>query len=197
MHLLRGKGWSLRYSPRWGNPLLYIVVLYVGEGSDREQCQLLSSHPIFKRLAVSPAMTTHTGFYSQRFRGLILPLLESWVTQSVSLSSCSSQFIHMRMWDHPVCQLPPGSPVLSTPAAHLLHSYQSEWMFLLYLLGCQASTQFDFSGSSGSFLFLNWLFPSFSCVRRWSVSTYASILAGTPVFNIFNLFFIGDYFSSL
>ena len=27
------------------------------------------------------------------------------------------------------------------------------------------------------FLFLNWLFPSFGCARRWTVSTYASVLA--------------------
>ena len=47
-----------------------------------------------------------TGFYSQRFWDFILPTLEPWVAQSVSLPSCSSQFICTRMWDPPLCQLP-------------------------------------------------------------------------------------------
>ena len=34
--------------------------------------------------------------------------------------------------------------VLSTPAARLCPSYRSGWMFLIYLLGCWTSTQFDF-----------------------------------------------------
>ena len=38
----------------------------------------------------------------------------------------------------------------------------------------------QFSVSSGCFLFLNCC-PSFGCVRRHSVSTYASILAGSSV----------------
>ena len=37
-----------------------------------------------------------------------------------------------------------------------------------------------FSVSSGWFLFLNCCCPSFGCVRRCSVSTYASFLAGSP-----------------
>ena len=37
-----------------------------------------------------------------------------------------------------------------------------------------------FSDSSGCFLFLNCCCPSFGCVRRCSVSTYASILARSP-----------------
>ena len=31
-YLLRGKGWSLRCSPGWGNPSHCVVMLYVGEG---------------------------------------------------------------------------------------------------------------------------------------------------------------------
>ena len=34
--------------------------------------------------------------------------------------------------------------VLSAPAARLHPSYRSGWMFLLYLLGCWTSIQFDF-----------------------------------------------------
>ena len=37
-----------------------------------------------------------------------------------------------------------------------------------------------FSVSSGCFLFLNCCCPSFGCAKRHSVSTYASILAGSP-----------------
>ena len=37
-----------------------------------------------------------------------------------------------------------------------------------------------FSVSSGCFLFLNCCCPSFGCARKRSVSTYASILAGSP-----------------
>ena len=45
MHPLHCKGQSLRYSPGQGNPCLCFVVLYVGEGSEREQCGLLGSLP--------------------------------------------------------------------------------------------------------------------------------------------------------
>ena len=38
---------------------------------------------------------------------LSFPVLEPWVVQSVLLPSCSSQFICMQMWDHPVLQPPP------------------------------------------------------------------------------------------
>ena len=37
---------------------------------------------------------------------LSFPMLEPWVVWSVSLPSCSSQFIRTQMWDHPVCQPP-------------------------------------------------------------------------------------------
>ena len=35
--LLLSKGQSLRCSPGWGNPCGYVVMLYVREGSEREQ----------------------------------------------------------------------------------------------------------------------------------------------------------------
>ena len=41
-----------------------------------------------------------------------------------------------------------------------------------------------FSVSSGCFLFLNCCCPSFGCARRHSVSTYASILAGSHQYSI-------------
>ena len=74
---------------------------------------------------------------------------------------------------------PPTLPqVLSAPAAHLRPSYWSGQMFLLYLLGCWTSIQFDFLSVLVVFLFLNCC-PSFGCARRCSVSTYTSMLAGT------------------
>ena len=50
---------------------------------------------------------THRFFQSQVLR-LYFPTLEPWVTQSVSLPSCSSQFILMQIWDYLLHQPPPG-----------------------------------------------------------------------------------------
>ena len=63
--------------------------------------------------------------FSVRGLKLYFPALEPWVVWSISLPSCSSQFICPRMWDRPVCQLPPcheSSPPwlsVSTPPAGL------------------------------------------------------------------------------
>ena len=60
---------------------------------------------------------------------LYFPSLKSWVVQCVSLPSCSSWFIHMQMWDCPVCQSLPchmSSPpwlLISTPTASLNECY--------------------------------------------------------------------------
>ena len=68
-------------------------------------------------LGVLPTATsTPTGVLSQRFSRLYFPALEPWVARSVLLSSCSSQFIHMRMWDPPV---PPAAALMGLPAAAL------------------------------------------------------------------------------
>ena len=75
------------------------------------------------RLGVSPAAASPTGFSIQKLR-LSFSELEPWVAWSVSLPSCSSQFIRMQMWDHLVCQ-PPPCCVFSTVAAHFCPSYQS------------------------------------------------------------------------
>ena len=173
MHLLGSKGWSLRCSPGWGTPCHCIVMLYVGEGSEREQCHLLHSLLAFSHFPGFPEanqallvlipgwvglctfqdpvglsnelsceagsfccchLNPHRYFQLEALR-LYFPMLEPWVVWSVSLPSCSSRFMRMQMWDCPVCQLPPrltGPPVaallfiLSTPAAHLHHSYWSE-----------------------------------------------------------------------
>ena len=64
-------------------------------------------------------------------RGLRLYFLrpEPWVAQSVSLPSCSSRFIHTRMWDHPVLQPQPRHKS-SPPTARLCPSYRSGWAFV-------------------------------------------------------------------
>ena len=50
--------------------------------------------------------TSHRFFQSGVLR-LYFPVLEPWVVWSVSLPSCSSQFIHMQAWDCPLHQPPP------------------------------------------------------------------------------------------
>ena len=167
-------------------------MLYVGEGSKREQYHLLSSHLAFShfprypqlnwallalipgwvgrpcvhsrilwvsptnchmRMGVSLAASTPTGFFSQTCWGFI--------------SQC---------WNPGLCGLshspdvPPGlsahkcGTALSAschltesafhPNAHLHPSYQPGWMFLLQLLGCQTSIQFDFLSVLVVFVFI-------------------------------------------
>ena len=104
---------------------------------------------------------THRFFQSEVLR-LYFPSTETWVVRSVSLPSCSSQFISTQMWDHQLCQPlphPPGPPatalprILSALAAHLYASYWSGWMFLLYLLGYWTSIQFDLLSVLVAFVF--------------------------------------------
>ena len=53
VHLLCCKWWSLRYSPGWGNPLCCVVLPYVGERSEREQCCFLISFQALPPLPTS------------------------------------------------------------------------------------------------------------------------------------------------
>ena len=123
-----------------------------GEGSRREQCQLLDSWLAFiltspathkqigpfwcwflggwvcvcsrtlwvsptnspVSLGVSSAASTPTGFFQSQVLRLYFPTLEPWVAWSVSLPSCSFQFICVQIWDLQVCQPLPG-PVLQLP----------------------------------------------------------------------------------
>ena len=120
---------------------------------------------------------------------------------SVLLPHCSSQFIYVGMWGtgsashHLVgsascslaCPVPQSATLLGPPAATFPPSSQprlplppllpvwinvsslSPWLLDFHTV--------QFSVSSGCFLFLNCSCPSFGCVQRHSVSTYASILA--------------------
>ena len=51
-------------------------------------------------------LNPHRFFQSEVLR-FYFPSLEPWVAWSVLLPSCSSWFICMQMWDHPVYQPPP------------------------------------------------------------------------------------------
>ena len=111
------------------------------------------------RLGVSPAAasipTGGLGFY--------FPVLEPWVVQSVSFPSCSSQFIFMRMWDHPVCQLLPcrESSLTSCLSPPLLPVWMNVSSLTPWLLDFHTV---QFSVSFGCFLFLNLLLSFFwSC----------------------------------
>ena len=113
---------------------------------------------------------------------LSFPPREPWVAWSVLLLSCSSQFIHIQMWDRPVYQLarPLHLGCLSPPLLPVWMNISSltPWLSDIHRV--------RYSGSSGCFWFLN-LLLSFLCARRQSISTYASILAGSPNFICFNL----------
>ena len=103
------------------------------------------------RLRVSPAAASiPTGVSSQRFEalfphaGTLSCEVCGWVYQL--LPHCQLQLCPPRST---ICHLPRSaslrlavSPLL--PAACLCPSYRSGWLFLLYLLGCWTSIQFDF-----------------------------------------------------
>ena len=81
-----------------------------------------------------------------------------------------------------VCQSPPcresslpGCPSLPLLPVWVSVSSLSPWLSDFLTV--------RFSVSSGCFLFLNCCCPSFGCARRHSVSTYASLLAGSLIIN--------------
>ena len=102
-----------------------------------------------------------------------------------------------------ICQLLPYWPAAALPAplhnlpplwVHQLSCYESSlpscssppllpvWMNVSSLTPWLLDFHtVRFSVSSGCFLFLNCCCPSFGCARRHSVSTYASILPGSPL----------------
>ena len=132
------------------------------------------------RLGVSPAAsTTPTGVFSQRIEALfpcagtlgcsvclaplwfLLVYLYAKVGQpSLPAACCESS--------PPGCPSPPLLPVWMNVSS------LTPWLLDFHTV--------QFSVSSGCFLFLNCYCPSFGCARRQSVSTYASILAGSSEF---------------
>ena len=121
------------------------------------------------RLEISPASaSTPTGVFNQRFEALFPcagalgcavcfappPFLLIYLCVSVGpqgLPATTLWGLPAAAWPAPFHNPPlrwalaaalPG--VLATPASGLHPSHWSGWMFLLYLLGCQTSIQFDF-----------------------------------------------------
>ena len=95
------------------------------------------------RLGVSPTASTPTCVFSQRFEalfprtgalGLRGLFCSPFVPPGLSTCECGTT----GSTSHRLA----ASPLHS--AAHLRPSYLSGWVFLLYLLGCRTSIQFDF-----------------------------------------------------
>ena len=132
--------------------------------------------------------------FSLRGLRLYFPALEPWVLWSASLPRCSSPFIYAQMWGRGLGLLAVALPApfvsQSTPSlvlpATLCPGYWSPPLLQVWMNVSSLSPWLldfhvvQFSVSSGCFLFLNCFCASFGCVRRRSVSTYASILARSP-----------------
>ena len=131
------------------------------------------------RLRVSAAdASTPTGVFNQWFETVFPPrrspglrsLSQSPVVPpSLSTHECGtaqSSSHHIAESSPPSCPSPSLLPIWVNVAS--LSPWLSDFHTVLS------------SVSSGCFLFLNCCCPSFGCARRHSVSTYASILAGSP-----------------
>ena len=125
----------------------------------------------------STAASTPTGVFSQRFEALFPHAgALGWV---VCLAPQLFLLVYLtRNVGPPVLQpLPCEFCPTSCPSPPLL----LVWMSISSLSPWWSDfPTVRFSVSSGCFLFLNLLCPSFGCARRHSVSTYASILGGSP-----------------
>ena len=116
-HLLCCKGWSLRYSPGWGNPLCCVVVLYVGEGSEREQCCLFNSLPTFSHFSttnkqIGPSWCWFRGVWlCVNSRTLLVSPMNSSVRLGVSLAtSTPTGFYSQRFWVFSFLHWNPAKP---------------------------------------------------------------------------------------
>ena len=114
----------------------------------------------------------HYRFLQPEISRLSFPISEPWVWRSVSLPSCSSQFIHMQMWDCLVFQPPPQLSVtlaaalllvLSSPVACLRPSCLNA-CFFFHSLVVQTSVQFSFLALLVIFCFC--ICCPFGCMRR-------------------------------
>ena len=95
---------------------------------------------------------------------LYFPALELWVAKSVSLPSCSSQFICTRMWDCPGCKplprcesFPPGCPAPPLLLVWMNVSSLFPWLSDFHAVG--------FSVSSGCSFVFKFVFVLLSVVR--------------------------------
>ena len=153
------------------------------------------------RLGVSSTTATPTDFYNQRFWGfsslhwtpglyslscspVVPPILHtcecgmpSPPTTILTMQSASHHLVV-----HPLCLGCPYLPLLPV------------WMNVSSLtLGCRTSIYLNFLAVLFvcSFVcFYIGFYPSFGCMRKWSVSTYTSIFSRSPVVSIVNVFWI-------
>ena len=94
-------------------------------------------------------------FFSVRGFEALFSRTGALVVGSVSLPSCSSQFIHMQMWDRPLCQLAgPPATTWSQSSPPLLPVWMNVSSLTPWLLDFHTVR---FSGNSGYFVFLNLL----------------------------------------
>ena len=144
----------------------------------------LTNSPV--SLGVSPAaVSTPTGVFNQRFEALF--------PRAGGLGCAVCHLVHQLLPHWPAAALPsplhnppprwvgqlpchesspPRLPISAPPTVWVRVSSLSPWLSDFHTV--------RFSVSSGCFLFLNCCCLSFGCARRHSVSTYASILAGSP-----------------
>ena len=130
------------------------------------------------RLGVSPAAaSTARGVFNHRFEALFPR------AGGLGCTVCLAPQLFLPVYPH-VNEGPPAPPatallqVLSTrlPISTCPTGLNECLFFISWLLDFHTVR---FSVSSGCFLFLNCCCPFFGCARRHSVSTYASILAGS------------------
>ena len=137
----------------------------------------LSSELSYVPGSFSRRINCHRFFQSEVLR-LYFPALEPWVVQSVSLPSCSSQFIYTQMWDCPVhsCSLTWSASLqlAESPSLPLLLIWMNVYSLTPWLSDFHTV---QFSVISDCFLFLNLLLFLFGYMKRHSVSTSTSILA--------------------
>ena len=154
------------------------------------------------RMGVSPTAASTPQVFPISGLKLYFPTLELWVARSVTQSTICCLVSHLQLCpprstihhltgspatalpvlfhDLPPCWVlqlpscykssPPGCPSLPLLPVWMNVSSLTPWLSDFHTV--------QFSVSSGCFLFLNCCCP-FGCARRHSVSTYASILAGS------------------
>ena len=107
----------------------------------------------------------------------LFPILAFCVAQSISLPSCSSQFICTQMWDRPVCKSPPchESSLTGCQSLPLLPVWMNVSSLTPHLLDFHTVW---FSVISGCFLFLNLL--SFFWLCKEAQLVYLHLHLGPP-----------------
>ena len=139
------------------------------------------------RLGVALAeASTPTGVFTQRFEALF----PCPGTLGCSIYLATHLFLPVYLYANVGPPAPPASNSPGSPADALLQVLSSwlpisaplqVWMNVSSLTPWLSDFHtVRFSVRCGCFLFLNYCCPSFGCGRRHSVSTYASILAGSP-----------------